>query len=51
VTALPTSIGFDYAILDPAVADQARAAADRIRERTRVAFLVQRLKRKVQAAG
>ena len=35
MTALPTP--FDYAILDPAVADKARAAADRIRTLTRAA--------------
>lgn len=37
MTALPTPTAFDYAILDPVVADKARAAADRIRTLTRAA--------------
>src|SRR4051794_21569640 len=37
VTGLPTQTGFDYAILDPVIADEARAAADRIRTLTRAA--------------
>lgn len=39
MTALTTPTAFDYALLDAAVADEARAAADRIRTRTRAAFL------------